>query len=58
LPIWATAHTCRLERRESFDDCQLATLRRHVEALGGELEMTAKFGDKRVSLVGVTSRSE
>jgi predicted transcriptional regulator len=37
----------RLERRE---DHRLSTLRRVVEALGGELEIIASFGDKRVRL--------
>ena len=48
----------RLERRESFDDCQLATLRRYIEAVGGELEVTARFGTKRISIVGSTSGEE
>lgn len=37
----------RLERRE---DHRLSTLRRFVEALGGELEVVAVFGAKRVAL--------
>jgi len=37
----------RLERRQ---DVRLSTLRRFVEALGGELEIFAAFGDKRVRL--------
>jgi transcriptional regulator with XRE-family HTH domain len=48
----------RLERRQSFDDCQLATLRRYIEALGGQLEITATFGNKRISVVGTTPESE
>jgi hypothetical protein len=28
----------RLETRSNFDDCQVITLRRYVEALGGSLE--------------------
>ena len=48
----------RLERRQTFDDCQLATLRRYIEALGGQLDVTATFGRKRVSLVGITSEPE
>ena len=40
----------RLERR---DDYFLSTLRRYIEALGGELEVIAKFGDKTVRLRGV-----
>lgn len=39
-----------LERRE---DHLLSTLRRYVEGLGGELEVVAHLGNKRVTLVGV-----
>jgi DNA-binding XRE family transcriptional regulator len=39
-----------LERR---DDHLLSTLRRYIEALGGELEVIANFGDKRIRLHGV-----
>ena len=37
----------RLEQRR---DHLVSTLRRYVEALGGELEIVASFGDKRVRL--------
>jgi predicted transcriptional regulator len=40
----------RLERR---DDFFLSTLKKYVEALGGELEVVARFGDKMVRLRGV-----
>src|SRR3954454_3057190 len=40
----------RLERR---DDFFLSTLRKYVKALGGELEIIARFGDKSVRLRGV-----
>ena len=40
----------RLERRQ---DVRLSTLKRFVEALGGELEVVATFGDKRVRLRAV-----
>ena len=40
----------RLERRE---DNPVDALRRYVEALGGELEIVAVLGNKRVKLVGV-----
>lgn len=40
----------RLERRP---DHLVSTLRRYVEALGGELEVTARFGTKAVRLKGV-----
>ena len=35
------------ERRQ---DLRLSTLRSYVEALGGELEVVATFGDKRIKL--------
>jgi predicted transcriptional regulator len=37
----------RFERRP---DVRLSTLKRYVEALGGEIEVYATFGDKRVRL--------
>jgi transcriptional regulator with XRE-family HTH domain len=37
----------RMERRS---DHRLSTLRRLVKALGGDLEVVANFGDKRVRL--------
>lgn len=43
----------RLEGRASFDDCAVSTLKRYVAALGGELELVATFGDKRIILAGV-----
>src|SRR5512146_548708 len=33
------ADVSRLESRSDFEDCQVATLRRYVEALGGSLEL-------------------
>lgn len=43
----------RLEGRRDFDDCQVSTLRRYVEALGGRLDLVATFGDKRIILTGI-----
>ena len=40
----------RFERRE---DHKVSTLRRYVEALGGELEVVAVIGNKRIALTGV-----
>src|SRR3954471_9008074 len=40
----------RLERRNDFF---LSTLKKYVKALGGELEIIARFGDKSVRLRGV-----
>ena len=37
----------RLERRQ---DIRVSTLRRVIEALGGKVEIVARFGDKRVRL--------
>jgi predicted transcriptional regulator len=39
-----------LSRLESRTDHLTTTLRRYVEALGGKLEITAVFGDRRVKL--------
>lgn len=39
----------RIERGD-LAHAQLATLRAYVEALGGELEITAQFGDERVAI--------
>ena len=38
---------------EARSDYKLSTLRRVVEALGGELEVIANFGDRRVRLRAV-----
>lgn len=42
-----------LSQIESREDHKVSTLRRYVEALGGEIEVTARFGDKSVRLRGV-----
>jgi hypothetical protein len=47
------ADVSRLESREDFDDCQVSTLQRYVTALGGNLELVAAFGNKRIVLCGV-----
>ena len=39
-----------LSKAERREDHRLSTLRRYVEALGGELEVFARFGSKRVRL--------
>jgi transcriptional regulator with XRE-family HTH domain len=39
-----------LSRAERRQDLLLSTLRRCVEALGGEVEIIANFGDRRVRL--------
>lgn len=49
------ADVSRLENRKNFDDCQMATLKRYMEALGGELELVAKFGDKRITIAAAQS---
>ena len=41
----AQSEVSRLERR---DDCHVSTLRKVVKALGGDLEVSAVFGKKRV----------
>jgi len=40
-----------LSQMEAQDDLQLSTLRRLVAALGGELDVVARFGDRSVLLV-------
>lgn len=42
-----------LSRFESRADHRVSTLRRYVAALGGELEITAVFGNRRVRLTKV-----
>ncbi len=42
-----------LSRVENSSDHLVSTLRRYVEALGGELEVAAVFGKKRITLTGV-----
>ncbi|WP_233601591.1 MULTISPECIES: helix-turn-helix domain-containing protein [Corallococcus] len=43
----------QLSQTEARDDHRLSTLRRAVEAMGGEIEVSAVFGDKRIILKGV-----
>jgi hypothetical protein len=43
----------RLESRENLADCQVSTLQRYVAALGGQLELVAAFGNKRIILSAV-----
>ena len=42
-----------LSKAERRQDHLLSTLRRFVEALGGELSVVATFGDKQIRLRGV-----
>ena len=42
-----------LSRLESRFDHRVSSLRRYVEALGGELEVVAVFGHKRMRLQGI-----
>ena len=42
-----------LSRLEARADHRISTLRRYVEALGGRLEVTAVFGERRVKLSAV-----
>ena len=51
------ADISRLEGRASFDDCVVSTLQRYVSALGGQLELVATFGDKKIILTGVRAGS-
>jgi hypothetical protein len=47
------ADISRLERKRDFDDCEVATLRRYLESIGGKLELVAVFGNKKITLTGV-----
>src|SRR2546430_15036199 len=49
----AEMNQSEVSKAERRDDHLLSTLRRYVEALGGELEVIANFGDKRIRLKGV-----
>ena len=49
----ASTTQAQLSRIESREDHRLSTIRRYVEALGGELEVVAKIGSKRISLRNV-----
>jgi predicted transcriptional regulator len=42
-----------LSKFERRDDHRLSTLRRYVNALGGELEVVAVFDHKRIALRGI-----
>lgn len=42
-----------LSKAERREDHRLSTLQRYVEALGGKLEVFARFGSKRVRLKGI-----
>jgi hypothetical protein len=42
-----------LSRAERRADHLVSTLRRYIEALGGEVEILATFGDKKIRLRGV-----
>jgi transcriptional regulator with XRE-family HTH domain len=48
----------RLEARKDFEDCLVSTLRRYVAALGGELELVAAFGDRKIILAGTETSPE
>jgi hypothetical protein len=51
------ADVSRLEQRVAFDDCQVDTLKRYIAAIGGELEIVATFGDKKIVLAGASPSS-
>jgi transcriptional regulator with XRE-family HTH domain len=44
----------RLEARKDFEDSLVSTLRRYVTALGGEFELIASFGDRKIILTGIS----
>ena len=47
------ANQSQISRIESRDDHRVSTVRQYVEALGGEVEVVAHFGNKSVRLIGV-----
>ncbi len=47
-----------ISKLESQDDIMVKTLERYVEALGGELEIRAKFPNKVVTLTQFTERKD
>ena len=53
LAAVANLSQAELSRFEKREDHLLSTLRRYVEALGGNLEVNAVFGNRRVKLEGV-----
>jgi hypothetical protein len=42
-----------MSRLESRDDHRVSSLRRYVQALGGEIEVTAIIGGRRIKLTEV-----
>ena len=52
----AQGDVSRLEARDDIDEVRLATLRRYIEGLGGELELVARFGDHVIHVTGESSR--
>jgi predicted transcriptional regulator len=53
LAVVADMTQSELSRLESRADHRISTLRRYVEALGGQIEITAVIGTKRVKLTDV-----
>jgi hypothetical protein len=51
--VVALRHGRELSRLESRADHRVSSLRRYVEALGGEIEITAIIGTRRVKLTDV-----
>jgi DNA-binding XRE family transcriptional regulator len=43
----------QISQIEKQDNHRLSTLRKYVEGLGGELEVVAVLGNKRITLIGV-----
>ena len=53
LAVAAEMTQSELSRLESRDDHRISTLRRYIAALGGEIEITAVIGKRRVRLTDV-----
>ena len=53
------ADLSRLERRTDFDNVELSSLRRYVEALGGKLELVAVLPKgHRITIAGAGAQDE
>lgn len=46
------ADLSRLEAKADLSDIAISTLARYIEALGGKLELTAVFGNRKAIVVG------
>jgi len=50
---WARREILRMDLDERRKDHRISTIRRHVEALGGEIEIVARLKGREIRLKGV-----